>query len=155
VLPSARLIGDDEFSNNGSTDYGFNIHRSELGHLFYVDLQNSTGGGAVNAGFIDGFSGQSRSFLNLEDDAFWYSEAGVNTGWLFNNGSGLQYGNEQGDARAYAFAVRDGDVAAVPVPSAVWLLSSALFGLAGVARRSRSRQGSSLQRCAGSSRHVV
>jgi hypothetical protein len=138
-LPSANLIGDNEFSEDGSTDYGFNIHRGELGHLFYVDLQNDMGIGPVNASFIDGLTGQSKSFLNLEDDSFWYSEAGVYTGWLFDYRDGLQYGDEQGDARAYAFAVRDGDVAAVPVPSAVWLLSSALIGLAGLSRRKGSR----------------
>jgi hypothetical protein len=139
-LPSANLIGNNDFSLDGSTDYGYNIIRSELGHLFYVDLQNeSYNYESVNASFIDGLTGQSKSFLNYDNSGFWFAEGGLSTGWLFNNYGGLQYGNEQGDARALAFAVRDGDVAAVPVPSAVWLLSSALFGLAGVARRSRSR----------------
>jgi len=35
----------------------------------------------------------------------------------------------------YAWAVRDGDVAAVPVPAAVWLFGSALIGLAGIKRK--------------------
>jgi hypothetical protein len=138
-LPSANLIGNSVFSNDGSTDYGYNVTRSEVGHLFYVDLQNDSGVGPVNASFIDGLTGQPKSFLNFEDDPFWYSEGGVYTGWLFDARNGLQYGHEQGDARAYAFAVRDGDVATVPVPSAVWLLSSALIGLAGLARRKSVR----------------
>ena len=139
-LPTANLIGLSDFSTDGSTDYGYNVTRSELGHLFYVDLQNvSNNGGAVNATCTDALTGQSKSFLNLGDESFWFSDPGVYTGWLFNNRNGLQYGDEQGDARAYAFAVRDGDVAAVPVPSSVWLLSSALFGLAGIARRKGAR----------------
>lgn len=36
---------------------------------------------------------------------------------------------------SYAWAVRDGDVAAVPVPAAVWLMGSALAGLALFGRR--------------------
>ncbi len=38
----------------------------------------------------------------------------------------------------YAWAVRDGDVGAVPVPAAVWLFGSGLIGLLGVARRKRA-----------------
>jgi hypothetical protein len=138
-LPTANLIGNSVFSNDGSTDYGYNITRSELGHLFYVDLQNDTVVGSFNASFIDGLTGETKSFMNVDDDPFWFADAGVNTGWLFDFRNGLQYGNEQGDARAYVFAVRDGDVAAVPVPSAVWLMGSALLGLAGVARRKGAR----------------
>jgi len=39
------------------------------------------------------------------------------------------------DIRIFAWAVHDGDVAAVPLPGAVWLLGSALLGLAGAIRR--------------------
>jgi len=35
----------------------------------------------------------------------------------------------------YAWAVRSGDVSAVPVPAAMWLFGSGLLGLIGVARR--------------------
>lgn len=140
-LPSAHLIGNETLSMDGSTDVGWNNIRSELGHLYYVDLLNSYEAGFVNPGnFIDGLTHESKSFLNLTDNVYWLAEdSSLMYGMLFDNWDGLQYRAPIGDGRASVVAVRNGDVAAVPVPSAVWLLSSALFGLAGVARRSRSR----------------
>ena len=35
----------------------------------------------------------------------------------------------------YAWAVRSGDVSAVPVPAAIWLFGSGLLGITGIARR--------------------
>lgn len=35
----------------------------------------------------------------------------------------------------FAWAVRDGDVAVVPIPGAIWLFGTGLMGLAGTARR--------------------
>lgn len=135
-LPSAVLVGSEEFSSDGSTDVGYNNHRSELGHLYYVDLHNSSETGFTNASFIDGLTFESKSFLNMSDAAYWLLEDGSSGyGMLFDNWDGLQYTNHNGDARATVIAVRDGDVAAVPVPSAIWLLSSGLFGLAGLGQR--------------------
>lgn len=58
-------------------------------------------------------------------------------GWLFYFGGDpgghktlLRTGNSRG-----AWAVRNGDVTAVPLPAAVWLFGSGLLGLAGLARR--------------------
>lgn len=140
-LPSARLIGDEASSTDGSTDVGWNNIRSELGHLYYVDLQNNSTDGFINPGnFIDGLTHESRSFLNLTDNVYWLAEdSSLLYGMLFDNWDGFQYRAPIGDLRASVVAVRDGDVAAVPVPSAVWLLSSALFGLAGVAKRKHAR----------------
>lgn len=139
-LPSARLVGSEVSSNDGSTDVGWNNIRSELGHLYYVDLQNNRDDGFINPGnFIDGLTGQPKSFLNLTDNVYWLLEAGsMNYGMLFDNWDGLQYVAQMGDGRASVVAVRDGDVANVPVPSAALLLGSGLIGLAGVGRR---RQG--------------
>lgn len=139
-LPSARLIGNETTSTDGSTDIGWNNHRSELGHLYYVDLQN-TSDGFVNPGnFTDGLTGQPKSFLNLTDNVYWFAEPGSSAyGTLFDNWDGYQFMARIGDGRASVALVRDGDVATVPVPSAVWLLSSALFGLAGLARRKNVR----------------
>ncbi len=38
-------------------------------------------------------------------------------------------------SNVYAWAVKSGDVSAVPVPAAVWLFVSGLVGLVGFARR--------------------
>jgi hypothetical protein len=140
-LPSARLIGNEVSSNDGSTDVGWNNHRSEFGHLYYVDLQNNADDGFINPGnFIDGLTGEPKSFLNMTDNVYWLAEAGsAGYGMLFDNWDGFQFVQHVGDARASVVAVRDGDVATVPVPSAAWMLSSALLGLAGVARRKGSR----------------
>ena len=35
----------------------------------------------------------------------------------------------------YAWAVQSGDISAVPIPAAIWLFSSGLIGLIGLARR--------------------
>ncbi len=139
-LPSAHLIGNETSSNDGSTDVGWNNIRSELGHLYYVDLQNNADDGFINPGnFTDGLTGESKSFLNLTDNVYWLAEdSSLGYGMLFDNWDGLQYRAPIGDGRASVVAVRDGDVASVPVPAAFWLLSSGLFGLAGLARRSRS-----------------
>lgn len=139
-LPSAVLIGSDEFSSDGSTDIGFNNHRSELGHLYYVDLLNSSENGFTNSSFIDGLTHESKSFLNLSDAAYWLLEDGsTGIGMLFDNWDGLQFRSHNGDDRATVIAVRDGDVAAVPVPAAFWLLSSGLFALAGFGRKVNKR----------------
>lgn len=61
----------------------------------------------------------------------------TNFGWLF------YFGGDPGahktilatTASRAVWAVRDGDVAAVPLPGAVWLFGSGLLGLVGLARR--------------------
>jgi hypothetical protein len=39
---------------------------------------------------------------------------------------------------AYAWAVHEGNIGAVPIPAAVWLFGSGLIGLIGAARRKKS-----------------
>ena len=54
--------------------------------------------------------------------------------WIFDT----YYGNQGGGLKSiqlYAWAVRPGDVAAVPVPGAFWLFGSAMVGLMGLKRR--------------------
>jgi hypothetical protein len=41
-------------------------------------------------------------------------------------------------SKCYGWAVRAGDVSAVPVPAAVWLFGSGLIGLVGIARRKKA-----------------
>lgn len=50
---------------------------------------------------------------------------------------GYYVGFEKNCDNLYAWAVRSGDVSAVPIPAAVWLLGSGLIGLIGVRRRFR------------------
>jgi hypothetical protein len=39
----------------------------------------------------------------------------------------------------HAWAVRDGDIGAVPIPAAAWLFGSGLLGLIGVARKKTAK----------------
>jgi hypothetical protein len=57
-----------------------------------------------------------------------------NAAWAFAFLFGTHGGNFKNNI-FYGWAVRAGDVGAVPVPAAVWLFGSGLLGLIGVARR--------------------
>ena len=54
--------------------------------------------------------------------------------WRFDTSSGGQNVMNKRN-QLYAWAVRPGDVAAVPVPGAFWLFGSAMVGLMGLKRR--------------------
>lgn len=116
---------------------------NEMAHLFYNDF-----GIADGDSIWDAPSGSSR---NLFEN---YSSFGIgeHTYWTdtkfeygndphadhFDTGYGfLGFSNAETSER-FAWAVRDGDVSAVPVPAAVWLFGSGLVGLIGVARRKKA-----------------
>lgn len=97
---------------------------NEMSHLYYVDSVSSSEPGL---------------FVNVQPGWYW-------TGTLVNVPSlglvRIKFDFENGvdsaedDTYDYsAWAVRNGDVGAVPVPAAVWLFSSGLIGLIGLARR--------------------
>jgi hypothetical protein len=148
-LSSAGLIGNTLYSDNGSTDYGFNSTRSEIGRLF-LELGNKAqfntigvyqpGYGVTDTTFVDAGTSQNVSFLNLKSSTYWEAETyapNPANAWRFStvNGSQDYLGNKNNVS--YAWAVRAGDVAAVPVPAAAWLMGSGLIGLAGISRRKK------------------
>ena len=123
-------------SQSGSVSYGLNCTGSELGHLFYNEL-----GGVAGADIQTTNNSSLGLFSNVHSDAYWsgteYALDPTGRVWIF----GFRYGGQDTYYKSdswYALAVRSGDVAAVPVPAAVWLLGSGLLGLLGIAKRRKT-----------------
>jgi len=150
---------DTNFSNNGTTDNatattttdgtdggyrdGAGNPVSEMGHMFYVTLGNlgacipNGGGSSTSCNTQTGFGlSNTADFLNVQGDYWSGSELNSGIAWKFFFGNGSQ-GNFGKNTALFAWAVRSGDVSAVPVPAAVWLFGSGLMGLLGLARRKR------------------
>ena len=130
------------YGYSGSDTYGYNITNSEMGHLFYTALGNKAyyatdgsypqpGWGLTNTG----------DFQHLFADYYYTDATYAYNVWAAVYQSfrvGEQYAGAKlalGGTGIYAIAVRDGDVASVPVPAAVYLLGSGLIGLVLVRRK--------------------
>ncbi|WP_158675232.1 DUF1566 domain-containing protein [Thiohalobacter thiocyanaticus] len=141
------------FSNNATTDKGYadadgwvdgsGTPVSEMGHMFYVTLgnlgfctPNDTSPGSCVTPTGSGLS-NTGPFSNVQSD-FYFSGSALGSsnawGFFFRNGTQDAIGQSFSE---FAWAVRSGDVSAVPVPAAVWLFGSGLLGLLGLARRQR------------------
>lgn len=128
-LPTMNPVGttyNGKFSFDGSTDEGYNIisPNSELAYMFYVNL-NLKGyyspTGTVQAGYGalgNGGWGTADVGLvrNLKSDIYWtgtvYAPFPTLNAWMFDAHWGYQNFYSQWD-QLYAWAVRDGDVAAL------------------------------------------
>jgi len=122
-LPSVMNI-------DGSTPIeGYIQSGSEMGHLFYVDL-NNVGWKPISNTF---------PFFNIQADYYWNRELGPLDGcaWYLNFGLGYQNGRLI-TGNSYAWAVRDGDVGSIPEPNIMLLLGLGLIGLAGIRRKMKS-----------------
>lgn len=104
---------------------------SELGHMYYGEL----GGTFVNPAVPSSVPGPG-PFTNLQADGYWSgTEFDATFAWVLNFGFSGQQAADQKILGYYAWAVRDGDVAAIPAPGAAWLLGTGLLALIGRARR--------------------
>ncbi len=115
-------------------EYGYNVTSSPMGDLFYNQFGATPGlpieGTALNPNY--------KLFTNVHSEGYWSSSEYVNGSplgaWFFNTERGIQdWGLKI--HQNIAWAVRPGDVAAVPVPAAVWLFGSGLIGLLSFTRR--------------------
>lgn len=132
------------------TDCGYNVDLStgEMAHMFYSTLGNT--GYFNTSGSPTGCSGSSPycltndgPFANLQPYYYWSgTEYAPNTSnaWHFYFGGGHQGHTSKTDG-FYAWAVRPGDIAPVPVPGAVWLFGGALTLLGAVGRRAMTAIG--------------
>jgi|APLak6261668527_1056067.scaffolds.fasta_scaffold14777_1 hypothetical protein len=107
----------------------------ELSYMFYTNL-----GGAGNQPITSTHNNFENYalFRNIESYPFWSGSVDDVHSWAegvhFANGKAETFNM---DSFFYAWAVRDGDVAAVPVPAAFWLFASGL-GLLSFTRRKQN-----------------
>ena len=111
---------------------------SEMGHLFYNEL-----GGTENNSILTSGDPDLELFSNLQSFRYWSAtDYPVSTldSYVFAFNSGKQSFATKEASVFYAWAVYDGnaELAAVPMPAAVWLFGSGFLGLAGMARRKKS-----------------
>lgn len=113
---------------------------SEMGHMYYVSLANL---GLCDPNLpwcsaqIDAGLKNTGPFTNVQLDLYWSGTAlDSSSAWLFRAHNGTQF-NDDKTFESFAWAVRPGNVSAVPIPGAVWLFGSGLIGLLGWARRKR------------------
>lgn len=106
---------------------GYHCTGSELGHLWYGELDNVAGTDWTN----------TAPFENVQMHIYWLQEPGEDpeTAWSFTP-NGLQVPDYASWNHFYAVAVRPGDVAAVPEPETCALFLGGLALLVGLKRRS-------------------
>jgi hypothetical protein len=132
------------------TDCGYNVDLAtgEMAHMYYSTLGNT--GYYNTSGTLTGCSGTSPycltndgPFSNLQPSYYWsgteYAPSTSNA-WYFRFRYGFQHYSIKTNG-LYAWAVRPGDIAPVPVPGAVWLFGGALTLLGAVRRRAMTAIG--------------
>ncbi len=126
------------------TDCGYNVDLStgEMAHMFYSTLGNTSAYGTSGVATGCAFGGEPYCltnpgpFLNVQTGSYWsgieYANITSNA-WDFYFDTGIQTTDNKSNGN-YAWAVRSGDIAVVPVPAAAWLFGGAL-GLLGMMKR--------------------
>ena len=113
--------------------YGLNQTGSQMGDLFYNQL-----GGVAWTSITTTHNANYNLFSNVQNDTYWLSSESAPfpfIAWVFDTTNGDPTTTSYKFDQLYAWAVRPGDVAAVPLPGAVWLFLSGLIGFMGLKRR--------------------
>ena len=144
TLPVNGISYNHNITYDGSSDEGYNITspNSEMAYTFYVELGNigyyDTEGNGPQPGY--GLSNAGH-FHNLVPGIGYWSGTPYpdnwqgGDAWVFIFSTGEQGGTSQDEA--YAWAVRDGDVAPVPIPSTFCLFLTGLYALIGLRKKIR------------------
>jgi len=131
------LVGDPGCAQAVSTGTG--CSGSEMGHLFYVELEGVAGEKITTHG-----NSQSALFSNLDGAGGWSETEvpGSPQAWLFRFNDGIQNvtGNT-GTAGLRSWPVHPGNITGVPEPSGGLLLALGAAGLCAL-RRTRPARGS-------------
>lgn len=137
---------------NGLPQTEYNNDTSEMGYMYYVNLGNLGAKDTNGDDRPEGTYGLSNTgpFSNLTPELYWtgtYAWLNPDEGkyhyFDFDMGTGASASTAAGPGGyavhnlALAWAVRDGDVPAVPIPGAMWLFGSGLIGLVGFRRKFR------------------
>ena len=104
---------------------------NELGYMFYENLGGNILGTLTGNQVVDGVT-----LTNIQSYYWSGTEFDSNFTWTF-----FFFSGDQGSIdhfSMYGWAVRSGDVSAVPVPAGIWLFGSGLLGLIGISRRQRT-----------------
>lgn len=130
---------------DASCAYNYHCTGNEMGQLYYDELGGTAGFGA--SGTFVGSSGDAdlSKFTNIQSWVYWEtgavdpgSPADAARGWDFHLGNyyrGYQFSFPKTNTNFNAWAVRDGDISAVPVPAAAWLFGTGLVSMAAWGRR--------------------
>ncbi len=122
---------------SGGASYGNNCTGSELGHLFYQEL-----GGVAGSSILTTHNANVNLFSNIGNFSasdYWSSTdyaSALDNAWSFryiNNSQNFL-------TKTYSlggWAVRTGDIAAVPEPGMIWLLLAGGLGWVGTQARRR------------------
>ena len=128
LQPDASCIGQA-----GGDSYGYNCTGSEMGHLFYTEL-----GGVAGTSILSSSDPDLALFQNVQSYYYWSgTEYAPYTGyaWYFGTYYGYQDAASKGNSM-FAWAVRPGQIAAVPEPETYAMLLAGL-GLMGFIGRRR------------------
>jgi hypothetical protein len=129
-LPTGDGIYTTGYAPPSYNGYGTSTNQplNELGNLFINELGNTPGSQVT----------KTSPFATLSTSGIYWSSTkrplDPGHAWVFYSAGGVQLAPPE-DSAFEALAVRSGQVTAVPVPAAAWLLGSGLMGLLGLSRR--------------------
>ena len=132
------------------TDCAWNVDTSTsaLAQLYFGELSKITAynaSGTSQSGYgIFGDNNETSSgsvgpFSNVQSNSYWSGTEYApisKSAWHFGTWVGYQL-PEQKDLHMFVWAITPGQVAAVPLPSAVWMMGTGLLGLLGLNRRNK------------------